>query len=759
MERWSLEAAVCPAPRKMLSFVEEEIRLPDGPFVGQAWTADRQPVQWYILNEIDEGGPVSLRLDGPAWAKVAEGGESAPGLVEVWTPTGRELWTRTESGIEGEGDGGGGPTVWTPERGFGWNEFWITGPTQSGKTFISYVVPALYELFEKSNTVIGGVPMLDMAHDKWDCDFKPAIEQTRFAELMPLKGAGSRGGKLNSVRFRHGPVLRFMGASGSDASVFGYTAPSLVATEIDQYGRIRSETSRAANKLSEMKGRLLSFGESMRIFQECTVSFEDGAVWQGYTHSSTASVLMTQCPHCGGWFCWERGNLVGWRDAETEGTAYRGARWVCLLCSETITEAQRVAMHQPGQGRLVHKGQAVDRQGNVLGRGPDTRSFGFRWTAGNNLFYDCHFLGRQEWLAKRSDDPEDAERKMCQQFWTVPPPPPKLSEESITLDNVTERAQGFPRGLVPAWAELVTWGVDVHRYLLYYTVAAWRKDGTGLVIDYGVIETLAKQLGEEEGLELAFAQWDEQLGVGWAREGTGEVVTATAGGVDTGYARESVIKAIRKYSGRASSGGSLWYATRGYGCTQHRDKIYRAPKKSTRPRKGTTIAVGENYHWEQTVINKRRQQVLLFDADKFKSWVHARLNTPDGHKGALRIYGADHEHFEFAKHLTAEQLVTEKGVTRWRAIRDANHWFDSTVGASLVARVKGVTVTPTGDLSETDLTPLLKLPAGQEGGRTKDEGQRAREEAAREQPVVRPAAGPGRRVPMVRMGSRRIVRR
>jgi hypothetical protein len=82
-------------------------------------------------------------------------------------------------------------------------------------------------------TVICGLPDMDMASDKWNMDILPVLEQSRYRDLMPQRGGGSRGGKVESVKFTNGATLKFMSGGGSDKSRAGFTSRVVVVTETD----------------------------------------------------------------------------------------------------------------------------------------------------------------------------------------------------------------------------------------------------------------------------------------------------------------------------------------------------------------------------------------------------------------------------------------------------------------------------------------------------------------------------------------------
>ena len=98
--------------RPIRQFAEDEIVLPSGPFAGSRFRVHRQPYTGLWFDEIDSGR---------------------------------------------------------------WSRFVATGPTQSGKTIACFVIPMLYHLFEYGETVICGLPDMDMASDKWREDLLPCM--------------------------------------------------------------------------------------------------------------------------------------------------------------------------------------------------------------------------------------------------------------------------------------------------------------------------------------------------------------------------------------------------------------------------------------------------------------------------------------------------------------------------------------------------------------------------------------------------------
>ena len=193
---WFLDRARPSLRRSMRRFAEEEIVIPDGPFEGRKFSCARQPYTGLWFDAVDSG-----------------------------------LWPRCVA----------------------------TGPTQSGKTLASFVIPLLYHLFEIGETTICGLPDMDMAADKWREDILPAIERSRYRDLLPTRGGGSRGGRVESIQFLNGATLKFMSGGGGDKSRAGFTSRVVVITETDGMDEAGMR-SRESDKITQLEARTRAYG-------------------------------------------------------------------------------------------------------------------------------------------------------------------------------------------------------------------------------------------------------------------------------------------------------------------------------------------------------------------------------------------------------------------------------------------------------------------------------------------------------------------
>lgn len=620
-----LRSILPPKLRTLREFAEQEIIIPNGPHEGRRFTATRQP------------------------------------YAALWMDA-----------IEHAADNG-------------WNRFVSTGPTQSGKTLLCFVIIVLYHLFEIGEAVIVAAPNQDMAADKWRKDLLPVIRRSRYARFLPDSGGGSKGGKVAAIDFKNGASLRFMSGGGSDKSVAGYTARVVVITETDGMDE-SGEASREADRITQLEARTRSYGSSKRIYMECTVSIKTGRTWTEYTNG-TESKIMVPCPHCREWITPERESLVGWSDAENEVDARDKAFYVCSACGEQITEEQRAEANR--LAKLLHRGQKIVTDGAIEGDLPQTKTLGFRWNAFNNLFVTAADVGEDEYKASRSSDEENAEKEMRQFVWAVPYEPPAMEEQPLSSDAIVKRMSGLTKGYVPDDYSYLTIGVDIGKYLCHYTVIAWQDEARACIVDYDRFEVASDQLGTERALAIALREFRDRAEAGWAMQG-GDPVLPNAVWIDAGYMGDVVSTFCREMTNVRRQ---IYLPTFGRGASQVQAQWYSHPKST-----GAVVKrIGEGWHasWDKA----RGVHHIEVNSDHWKTWLHRRLATPTGNPmpaGAMVLFQElPRQHLSFAKHVTAETQVTEhvagRGeMTIWKRLRKANHWLDASYLACAAGNFCGV---------------------------------------------------------------------
>lgn len=609
----------CKSPplRSMRRFAEQEIYLPDGPYEGERFDCDRQPFTALWFDEVDSGR---------------------------------------------------------------WWRFVTTGPTQDGKTLVSYLIPTMYHLFERRETVICGIPQMEMAGHKWRNDILPVIQSSRYRDFLPLRGQGSRGGKVEEVLFRNGARLKFMSGAGDDQKRAGYTAPVLVITEADGMDEA-SGVSREADPITQMERRIESyipFGLA-RVYMECTVSIDTGRITREY-QSGSASRMVIPCSHCRAWVTPEREHFKGWEDAEDELQAAELAHIACPECGEPWTEDQRIASNR--QAKILHRGQEVAADGTIVGPPPRTNTFAFTWNRANSSIKTLDNVAAEEWDARRDGNQGDKEKALKQTRWTIPVEADQLEVADLSMAALIGRQSPTPMGLVPAWADVLTLGVDCGQWLLHWTLLAgdMARKRHIQIVDYGVEEVHSRQFAVDEALSMALgavAGRAEDADRGWPDE-NGEQCYPDLVWYDAGWKPVPVYKHCRK------AGPRHWPA-KGQGLGQYGGVKYHVPKTT-----GTTVrAIYDGFHLAKIKHAEAGvAQLYEHDADRAKARVHDRLAMPIDEAGAMLLPQVDRavEHTTFAKHLLAEELIEEDGLQKWRKTPGHgghNHWLDATALALL----------------------------------------------------------------------------
>ena len=599
------------AIRPIRQFAEEDLVIPDGDFAGQLFRAYRQPAHGVWFDEIDSGR---------------------------------------------------------------WSRFSFVACQQSGKTLAGFVAPTMYHLFETQETVIVGLPTMDIAGDKWNIDIKPAIAASRYSKFLPTSGPGSKGGTPELVQFKNGVSLKFMTGGGGDEKRSAFTSRVLVVTEADKLDQTGAGSDEST-KLKQLEGRTRFYGNRKRIYLECTVSEETGSIWQEWLKGS-GGVVHQPCHSCGKFVAPEREHFVSWESAEEEIDAEEG-RFSCPACGIVWSEETR--RQQLQQAVLVHRGQRVGDDG-IDGSLPRTRTCGFRYSASANAFADTAMIGVDEWKAKRALDQELADRELLQWTWAYPPPPRTRSVEPLELQQLKRRQSNLRRTKLPADVVNIAVGVDARDDGLEWFAIAERRSGGPLCIDYG-FEVVAKH---EKDLDIAMkeaaARLRDRFDFGWTIEGDPEETPDSRSAdvvlLDCHYNTDPLYEACLLYP--------TWVPSIGFGYEQHAGSAYSNPRKSS----DDAPVVGDEWHLKirERMFDglKHKFKVCQMNADVWKLRVHRALSVPEDHPSALLLPFSEDPNgrLKLAQQLMAEKQVRKhvdgKGIVlKWVTVFYKNHWLDA----------------------------------------------------------------------------------
>lgn len=285
------------------------------------------------------------------------------------------------------------------------------------------------------------------------------------------------------------------------------------------------------------------------------------------------------------------------------------------------------------------------------------------------------------------DDGEEAFLSEYQNTPTVQ----KEKQSSLVAQDITKRFNRCKRGETPADTTVTTAFIDVQQEALFWCVVGWSEGFGGAVADYGCFPDQGREF-------FTLRQIRKKLSTQFPGEGTEAQITAglstlvealalqTFSGrrldrvmIDTGYMETVVNKFITE-----SPYAGILTPSRGWGVTAAgRDLSEWEPKPGER----------RGHNW---ILNNKR--CLIYDTNRWKSFVAARLLTPIGGRSGLMLFGdSPRTHHLFADHLTAEYTVATAGRGReievWKPhVGRDNHWWDCLVGCAVGASFHGITL-------------------------------------------------------------------
>lgn len=297
--------------------------------------------------------------------------------------------------------------------------------------------------------------------------------------------------KQEVIELRRSRIRQAFG--GSNTSVAGYPACCIMLTELSKWPRVANNSE--ADAVRAFRQRTKGYPDERKIFQEGTPAvLGECRIWSELTAPTTRQhKYYVPCPNCGErqlleWGSRESTHGVKWeKDRHGKSTlkqAIETAHYVCRHCHVRMESEDRPGMMR--KGLWIPSGQTVDVNGDWHGD-PDVTSdhWGFGPLSSLHSLLLPHwgfFVG--EWLAC-GRDPEklrDFWNSMLALVWD--PRPQKIDAQSIADRMCVD----LPQGVVPAWAKLVTRGVDVQNNArtFVWTVIAWASPFRGHLVDWGI---------------------------------------------------------------------------------------------------------------------------------------------------------------------------------------------------------------------------------------------------------------------------------
>lgn len=440
-------------------------------------------------------------------------------------------------------------------------------------------------------------------------------------------------------RFDKNSSLLELQFNGMYLTLAGSNSPSGLSSKpirfllLDEVDKYPGASSREADPVKLALERTKTF-HNKKIYLTSTPTLKTGHIWREKEEADIEKHYFVPCPHCGEYIEFQFKN-IRFPDNEDMGYADRAefAVYICQICGCIITDNAKHGMLKQGEWRVVRRNTKYVR--NVAFWINTLYSPFVRWA-------DI----AKEFLATK-DDP-DSFQNFVNSWLAEPWEDTKLKTSAeLVMERQTEVAQF----MVPAWAKMLTAGVDVQENSLYWTIRAWG--------DYLTSQNIA------HGQALSFAEIDIIMNAEYMTE-KNEPMLVNLCLIDSGDQTDAVYDF----------------------CAFHTDYAL--------PVKGSSHA--QLSHYKLSKINKADSKaygmtLVLADGGKYKDMIAGRMRRENG-RGSWMVYsGCD---MEYAQQVTSEHKVNVKGkgltkqVWQPKHSHADNHYLDAEVYALVAADILGV---------------------------------------------------------------------
>ena len=453
---------------------------------------------------------------------------------------------------------------------------------------------------------------------------------------------------------------------GMYLSLVGSNSPSSLASKpirflgLDEVDKYPGASRKEADPIKLARERTKTFSHNRKIYMTSTPTLRTGHIWKALEQADEVRHYFVPCPHCGEMIelKWSQMNFP-----DDAGMSYADraefATYICQECGGVITDHHKPRMLRYGEWRTVTK------------RTDYPRKVAF-WI--NTLYSPfVRFSEMAKEFLTTKDDPE-AFQNFVNSWLAEPWEDTKLK---TSADLVLERQTAIPELVVPAWAKMLTGGVDVQENCLYWTIRAWGNFMTSQNIAHGQ----AFSFGEiERVMNLQYLRQDDQQPM---------VVALCL--IDSGNNPDEVYDfcALNLEWSLPCKGSSNPMMTH---------------YKLSSVNKATSRAFGIN--------------LVLVDGGKYKDMIAGRMRKDNG-SGSWMVYdGCDRE---YAEQVTAEHKVNVRANNgrvkqEWvqKTSHADNHYLDCEVYAMAAADVMGARTMHLQDIEQQPQKTPDPQPAQQE---------------------------------------------
>lgn len=423
---------------------------------------------------------------------------------------------------------------------------------------------------------------------------------------------------------------------------------------IDELDRMNADIGGEGDPVELVRARIENYaGGKLGITSTPTV---DGAsaVWKAW-EGGTRHKWAWHCLHCGDPFipCLE---LLRWPKDSTPHQAEDQARVVCPNCGAEHDNNDKFELNQGGffiPHRLDDKGKEIA----ILDGDHDPNSTASFWISG--LASPWRPFGK---VASRliKAYQHGSQTKIQAVVNTQGGEVFRIKGEAPEWEEVANNRGEYRPQTIPAGVQLITCGVDVQKYGLFYVIRGWGFSAESWLLEHGFLagETEFDSVWLTLGNLIQTPIGDRAISMAL---------------IDSGYRPGDkhkrpdhvVYSFCRRFPGVA-------FPTKGHD-TQEKPVYFRFLDYTA---SGATVKNGVKlYH---------------IDTDYYKSFIHGRIKWPTDQPGAFHLHAETTD--DYCQQLVAEELITKaSGRHAWimrRGYTD-NHYLDCEVNAAAAAYVLG----------------------------------------------------------------------
>lgn len=472
-------------------------------------------------------------------------------------------------------------------------------------------------------------PSDDLAKDISNDKLKPSFRLVPQVKKLFLENSSKE------LRLKFKTMVLYLRGAGSPSKLASKAIKYLFFDEIDKMAGASKKEASPYNLAME---RVKTYKSQSKVYACSTPTLATNYIWGLHDNADEVRHYFVPCPHCGDMIELVWNQIKYDEDEENKLSPYdraKTSKYVCQSCGCIIEDKDKPKMLKAGEWRAVKK-RGVGRPKTV----------GFWISSLYSIFLTWADIAEE--FLKSKHDPE-----LLQNFvnsWLAEPWEDTQLKTSKEL--VLERQTQIPEMVIPAWAKILTGGVDVQEGSLYYTIRAWGDYMTSQNVTHGQV--------------LSLADIEQIMNLEWKREDGAKMIVGLAL-LDSGFQADEIYQF----------------------CLTNSDWA--------KPCKGASNPLQGHYKISQ--INKPGSRVdgislVWVDGGKYKDSISARMRKENG-IGSWMVYAGCDE--EYASQVTAEHKINVrkpngKTVTEWKPKKSHgdNHYLDAEVYAMAAADLMNV---------------------------------------------------------------------